>query len=35
MAWFEPTSEEEQTEARKSGTKWWYIAGVAIAAGTG
>jgi hypothetical protein len=35
MGWSHtPAAEEKKTE-RKSGTKWWYIAGVAVGAGTG
>jgi hypothetical protein len=35
MGWFKPQTDGERTEERKSGTNWWYIAGVAIGAGSG
>jgi hypothetical protein len=36
MGWSHtPAADEEKKTERESGTKWWYIAGVAIGAGTG
>jgi hypothetical protein len=36
MGWFS-TPDDPRTDGkeRESGTRWWYIAGVAIGAGTG
>jgi hypothetical protein len=35
MEWSHTPEDEERNTERKSGTKWWYITGVAIGAGTG
>lgn len=36
MGWLQTqTREADEKRERKSGTNWWYIAGVAIGAGTG